>query len=77
MRALILRAHYNDHTEESRVTSEDDPCGMFVAGHFLEVRWPSPQEATVNVEGKDVRIAPAGTTEFTFIGVRVQATFAR
>lgn len=74
MQTVQLVAHYSDHEEESRVSSADDPAGMFVAGHFLEVRWRSSSEACLNVEGREVRIPRGETAEFPFFGVRVRAS---
>jgi len=71
---LHLVAYYPDSTAEARISPTDDPSGMFVAGHFLEVRWPSPGTAVLNVEGRDVEVHKGGSSEFRFIGIRVQAT---
>ena len=66
-------ARYPDRTQEVKVSPNDDPCGVFVAGQFLEVRWPSPNVAVLDVEGKLVELPKRTSTQFTFVGVVVQA----
>jgi len=69
---LRLIARYPHQTQEARISPNDVPCGAFVAGKFLAVRWPSPDVAVLDLDGKPVEVRKRTSIEVTFVGVRVQ-----
>jgi hypothetical protein len=69
---LRLIARYPHQTQEARISPYDNPCGAFVAGKFLAVRWPSPDVAVLDVEGKAIEVPKRASMEITIVGVRVQ-----